>query len=119
MEMAASYSRKLSAKDSAFLYLGLPGEPALGPPAFMHRLSAMDSPEAPIGHHWMDSTHVTFGVVTAGLVHGPWKLEGSGFRGREPDQKRYDLESPRLDSASVRLGSTRPRGCRCRPRPPG
>jgi hypothetical protein len=103
MELSASYSRKLSASDSAFIYAGLPGEPAFGPPAFMHRLSIMDSPEAPISHHWLDSTHITFGVVTAGYVHGGWKLEASAYKGREPDQNRYDIETPKLDSGAVRL----------------
>lgn len=102
MELSASYSRRLSDKDSAFLYLGLPGEPAFGPPAFMHRMSAMDSPEAPITHHWLDSTHIVFGVVTAGWVHDAFKLEASAFRGREPDQDRYDIETPELDSWAVR-----------------
>jgi hypothetical protein len=103
MELSASYAHKLTPTDSVFVYAGLPGEPAFGPPAFMHRLSAMDSPEAPITHHWLDSTHITFGVVTAGWVHDDWKLEASGFRGREPDQNRFDIESPKLDSASVRV----------------
>jgi hypothetical protein len=103
MELSASYSHKLSAKDSVFLYAGLPGEPAFGPPAFMHRQSIMDSPEAPISHHWLDSTHIVYGVVTAGYVHDNWKLEVSGFKGREPDQNRYDIESPRLDSTAARL----------------
>lgn len=103
MELSASYSRKLSATDSAFVYVGLPGEPAFGPPAFMHRLSIMDSPEAPISHHWLDSTHITFGVVTAGYVHDDWKLEASAYKGREPDQHRYDIETPQLDSTAVRL----------------
>jgi cyclophilin family peptidyl-prolyl cis-trans isomerase len=103
MELAAIYSRRLSANSSFFLYAGLPGEPALGPPAFMHRISGMDIPEAPITHHWLDSTHITFGVLTAGLVVNNWKLEASGFRGREPDQYRYDIEAPKLDSYSARL----------------
>lgn len=103
MELSASYSLKLSQTQSVFLYAGLPGEPALGPPAFMHRLSGMDDPEAPITHHWLDSTHITYGVVTGGYVQGPWKIEGSVFRGREPDQYRYDVEGPRLDSVSTRL----------------
>ena len=30
----------------------------------------MTSPEAPITHHWLDSTHIMFGVVTAGWVQG-------------------------------------------------
>ena len=86
-----------------FLYAGLPGEPAFGPPAFMHRMSIMDSPEAPITHHWLDSTHITFGVVTAGLVVGDVKLEGSRFNGREPDQRRCDIETGPLDSTALRL----------------
>jgi hypothetical protein len=102
MELSASYAHRLSAKDSVFVYAGLPGEPAFGPPAFMHRLSAMDSPEAPITHHWLDSTHITFGVLTAGYVHDNVKLEVSGFRGREPDQNRFDIETPELDSTAVR-----------------
>lgn len=103
MELSASYSRRIGARGSAFIYAGLPGEPAFGPPAFMHRLSIMDSPEAPITHHWLDSTHITFGVVTAGIVYGPWRLEASRFKGREPDQYRWGIERPRLDSTAVRL----------------
>jgi hypothetical protein len=103
MEMAATYSVNLSKTSSAFVYGGLPGEPALGPPAFMHRTSGMDNPEAPISHHWLDSTHITFGVVTAGVVIDNWKLEASAFRGREPDQYRYDIERPTLDSFAGRL----------------
>jgi hypothetical protein len=102
MELSASYARRLTDKDSVFAYIGLPGEPAFGPPAFMHRMSAMDSPEAPITHHWLDSTHIVFGVATLGWVHDGFKLEASSFRGREPDQDRYDIESPELDSWSAR-----------------
>ena len=103
MELSASYSRQLSLDDSAFIYAGLPGEPAFGPPAFMHRLSIMDSPEAPISHHWLDSTHISFGVVTAGFTHDVWKIEASAFNGREPDQHRYDIETGALDSTALRL----------------
>jgi hypothetical protein len=103
MELSAAYSRRIGRRDSLFVYAGLPGEPAFGPPAFMHRLSTADSPEAPISHHWLDSTHITFGVVTAGWTHGAWKLEASRFKGREPDERRYDIEAPRLDSTSARL----------------
>jgi hypothetical protein len=103
MELAGIYSRNLNATSSVFVYAGLPGEPALGPPAFMHRTSGVDIPEAPITHHWLDSTHITFGVVTAGLILDKWKMEASAFRGREPDQHRYDIEAPKLDSFSARL----------------
>jgi hypothetical protein len=103
MELAATYSHPLSERSSAFAYIGLPGEPALGPPAFMHRFSGEDNPEAPISHHWLDSTHIAYGVVTLGYVFGNMKIEGSAFRGREPDENRYNIETGKLDSASVRL----------------
>jgi hypothetical protein len=103
MELAGVFSAPLGRGSSAFVYVGYPGEPALGPPTFMHRFSGQDDPAAPITHHWMDSTHITFGVVTAGLVHGPWKIEGSVFNGREPDQHRWDFDPLRLDSYSGRL----------------
>lgn len=101
-ELSASYSYRLTAKASIFLYGGLPGEPAFGPPAFMHRLSIMDSPEAPISHHWVDSMHITEGVLTGGITYGAMKLEMSGYKGREPNQHRYDIEKPKLDSLAVR-----------------
>lgn len=101
-ELSVSYSYKLSDHSSAFIYVGLPGEPAFGPPAFMHRLSIMDTPEAPISHHWVDSMHITEGVVTGGLIVGAFKIEASGYKGREPDQHRYDIEPPKLDSVAIR-----------------
>lgn len=103
MEMSASYARDISQDDSVFLYAGYPGEPALGPPAFPHRASAMDIPEAPITHHFLDSTHITFGTATLGYVHDDWKLEVSQFTGREPDQQRFDFDAVRFDSTSARL----------------
>jgi hypothetical protein len=103
MELSASYSLPLSQGTSLFAYAGLPGEPAFGPPPFMHRLAAQNSPEAPISHHWLDSTHIAFGVITAGVVAGDVKLEASRFNGREPDQHRFDIETGPLDSTALRL----------------
>ena len=71
------------------------------PPAFMHRASGMDIPEVPITHHWLDSTHVKFGVLAGGFVHDDWKLEVSQFTGREPIRYRYNFDSPTLDSTAV------------------
>jgi hypothetical protein len=88
---------------SLFLYAGLPGEPALGPAAYMHRASGMDNPEAPLTHHWLDSTHITFGVLTAGFTWRNLKLEASAFNGREPDQFRWNIETRKFDSGSARL----------------
>jgi hypothetical protein len=102
-ELSFSLSQKFEHDLSAYIYFGYPGEPALGPPAFMHRPSAMDDPDAPIGHHWQDSTHITFGVATLGAQWSNVKLEGSIFTGREPDEDRYDFDRPRFDSYSGRL----------------
>lgn len=101
-ELSVAYSQPIGAKASAFVYVAPVGEPALGPPAFMHRSSGIDDPEAPISHHWLDSTHISYGVVTGGLIVRDVKLELSGFRGREPDQHRFDIETPKLDSIAVR-----------------
>ena len=102
-ELSGSYTHRLGDQSSLFLYAGYPGEPALGPTAFPHRVSAMDIPDAPIAHHWLDSTHITFGVLTAGFVHDDWKLEISRFTGREPDQHRFNFDPIKLDSTSARL----------------
>ena len=102
-ELSISLSQKFTDDLSTYLYFGYPGEPALGPPTFMHRLSAMDDADAPIGHHWQDSTHITFGVATAGLQWRSVKIEGSVFTGREPDENRYDFDRPRFDSFSGRI----------------
>ncbi len=103
MELATTYSHPTGEGSSIFGYFGYPGEPALGPPAFMHRFSGMDNPEAPLSHHWLDSTHITFGVGTLGYVWKSWKIEGSIFTGREPDERRWDFDSPEFDSYSTRL----------------
>ena len=103
MELAAVYSHTLGATSSVFLYAGYPGEPALGPPTFMHRFSGMDNPDAPLGHHWLDATHITFGVLTGGVVWRTIKLEGSVFNGREPDEHRWNFDPLRLDSISLRV----------------
>jgi hypothetical protein len=102
-ELAVSYSYAINQKIDAFAYLGYPGEPALGPVTFMHRPSALDNPNAPISHHWVDATHITFGVATLGVRAGKFKLEGSLFTGREPDEHRYDLDKPLFNSWSGRL----------------
>jgi hypothetical protein len=84
-------------------YAAPSGEPALGPVAFMHRPSAMDIPTAPLGHHWQDATHVSFGVLSAGVFTNKWKIEGSAFNGREPNQHRWDFDRIELNSYSARV----------------
>jgi hypothetical protein len=103
MELAAVYTYRFSKENSLFAYFGYPGEPALGPPAYIHRFSAFFNPEAPITHHWLDSTHIVFGVATIGYVHNWWKVDASIFTGREPDQHRWNFDPPRFDSYSGRI----------------
>lgn len=103
MELGALYEREITKSVGVELYAAASGEPALGPVAFMHRPSATDNPFAPITHHWQDATHITFGVLTAGLFGNKWKIEASAFNGREPDDERWGFDELRLDSWSGRL----------------
>lgn len=101
--LTIGYSYAVNKHTDVYAYLGYPGEPALGPPVFMHRNSAMNNPDAPIGHHWQDATHITFGVATLGFRYKKFKAEGSIFTGREPDENRYNFDKARFDSYSYRL----------------
>jgi hypothetical protein len=103
MELSARLDFDIGPGASLYLYGGPVGEPALGPSAFMHRGSAKNNPEPPITHHWFDSTHITYGVVTTGIATPHWQIEGSAFRGQEPNENRWDIETPKLDSWSARL----------------
>lgn len=105
MELAALYERPIGRNLGLSLYLAPVGEPALGPVAFPHRPSAADDPLAPISHHWQDGTHITFGVVTAGVFTRNVKVEASWFNGREPDENRtnFDYANRQLDSWSARV----------------
>jgi hypothetical protein len=103
MQLAAIWRLPLGSSTGLTLAGAPAGEPALGPVAFMHRASAADNPTAPLGHHTFDSTHISFGVITAAMDHGPFVIEGSVFNGREPDENRWDFDFGRLDSFSGRL----------------
>jgi len=102
MELAGVYSHPIAKSLSTFVYVAWPGEPALGPVTFMHRFAGEANPEAPITHHWLDSTHTSSGVVTFGVIDRPFKLEASSFTGREPNQNRWNIDHPTFDSWSSR-----------------
>ena len=103
-ELAVSYAHPIAKGLTGYVYGGPVGEPALGNVMFMHRSSGMEVPEAPIGHHWFDSTHISFGVATIGVViESRWKLEASAFNGHEPGENRYQLGPIALNSAAGRL----------------
>ncbi len=104
MEAALTYSRPTMRGSSFFVYAAPVGEPAIGPPAFMHRESNGGNPFAPIGHHWFDATHITYGVLTVGWNElNRAKFEVSIFNGREPDEARWNVDSMKLDSYAMRF----------------
>jgi hypothetical protein len=102
-ELSIAYTQSFTKDIDAFVYFGYPGEPALGPVAFMHRPSSLNNLDSPLGHHWQDATHITFGVATVGLRYKIFKLDGSIFTGREPGEARYGFDEPKFDSYSYRL----------------
>jgi len=103
MELSARYDAPLGRGLRWEIYGGPAGEPALGPVAFPHRPSAMPNPVAPMSHHWLDATHVAYGVVTGGVYGSKWKAETSVFNGREPDEDRVGFDFGALDSVSARF----------------
>jgi hypothetical protein len=109
-ELSALYTLPISEKVTWLLYGGPSAEPALGPVTYMHRQSASENPEAPLGHHLQDSTHTSFGVVTTGFIlnfakYALFKVEGSGFNGHEPNEERWSIQLAPLDSWSFRVSA--------------
>lgn len=107
MEVAALYDLKLSTNSLLSFYAAPIGDPAIGPTAYPHRLSASEDPIAALGHHQMDSTHIAFNVLTGGFTYRWARLELSGFHGAEPTENRWHFApSPNghaIDSVSTRL----------------
>ncbi len=103
MELAIGYEHALSEHLLANIYFAPVGDPALGPVGFPHRASAAELPQAPISHHWMDSTHIANEVITGGLNGNKLRLEVSGFHGGEPDELRWNIDHGAIDSWSTRL----------------
>lgn len=105
-QIAGSWEKQLSQDTSLSFYAAVVGEPALGPPAYVHRASALENPTAPLSHHNQDSTHISYDVLTLGLTSGNVVLEGSAFHGAEPDENRWNIQAGAIDSFSGRLTVT-------------
>jgi len=103
MELAAMYDYRIGEKTLLSVYAAPVGDPALGPVAFPHRASASEDPTATLGHHLEDSTHISDDVVTVGVTHKMFRIEASGFHGREPDEYRWNIDSGAIDSWSTRV----------------
>ena len=102
MELAALYDLKLGENAMLSFYFAPMGDPAMGPTAYPHRASASENPIAPLGHHLEDSTHIADDVITTGFTYKFARIEASGFHGREPDEFRWDIDSGKVDSWSIR-----------------
>lgn len=106
MELSVQYVRMVGEDTVLNLYFGPVGDPALGPVAFPHRVSASEIPQAPLGHHLQDSTHIANEVITAAIKRGIFRFEVSGFHGREPEENRWNIDTGGIDSWSSRLTLT-------------
>jgi hypothetical protein len=107
MELAALYDLRLGKQTLLSFYAAPIGDPAIGPTAYPHRLSASEDPIAALGHHQQDSTHIAFNVFTGGLTWRWLRFEESGFHGAEPTEQRWGFQpSPNghaIDSYSSRI----------------
>jgi len=103
MGLGFQYARSLTENVILDFYFAPVGDPALGPVAYPHRASAMELPQAPISHHWQDSTHISDDVATVGVAYKKVRLEASGFHGAEPNENRWNIQAGALDSWSARL----------------
>jgi len=92
MELGALYDLPIGEHTLLSLYAAPVGDPAIGPTAYPHRLSASEDPIAALGHHQQDSTHIAFNVLTGGLTYKTVRLEASGFHGAEPDEARWHFQ---------------------------
>ncbi|HKQ88621.1 MAG TPA: hypothetical protein VJS43_17820 [Candidatus Acidoferrales bacterium] len=102
MEIAAIYDWRIAEHTLISFYAAPVGDPAIGPTAFPHRASAIENPVATLGHHQEDSTHIASDVVTGGLTYRFLRIEASGFRGREPGERRWGISQGAMDSWSLR-----------------
>jgi hypothetical protein len=103
MELSVQYAHPIGERGMFNVYYAPVGDAALGPVAFPHRASAMELPQATLAHHWQDATHIANNLVTAGVNWGKVRVEASGFRGKEPNENRWNIDMGPMDSWSARL----------------
>ncbi len=103
MGLGAHYAHRAGEAVLLHFYYAPVGDPALGPVAFPHRASAQELSQAPIGHHWEDSTHISDNVATAGLEYKWVRLEASGFYGTESGENRWPIEWGPMNSYASRF----------------
>jgi len=103
MELSVQYAHPLGENATWNVYYAPVGEPVLGPVAYPHRASAMELPQAALGHHWQDSSHIANNVLTGGVSYRKVRIEASGFYGQEPNENRWNIDYGAMNSWSTRL----------------
>jgi hypothetical protein len=103
MGLSLNYAHPLGQSGLWEIYYAPVGDPALGPVAFPHRASAVELPQAPIGHHWEDATHISYNVATTAFTYKKFRWEASGFHGAEPGENRWIITYGPMDSWATRL----------------
>ena len=107
MELAAEYTHSLGAWDEANALRRAGGRPCARP----RRVPASSFRRGVAAGHagassYQDSTHISDDVVTAGVTHGMFGLEASGFHGAEPGENRWIVSQGAFDSYSARFTVT-------------
>ena len=103
MGLGVNYARPLGENTMLHLYYAPVGDPALGPVAFPHRASALELPQATLGHHWQDSSHIANNVATVAVKYKWLRVEASGFYGTEPNEGRWNIDWGPMNSYSGRI----------------
>jgi hypothetical protein len=103
MEFSLDYAYRLNRDTMLQFYYAPVGDPALGPVAFPHRASASQLPQATIGHHWQDSSHIADNVATVAVRYKLLRVEASGFYGSEPNENRWNIDWGGMNSYSARV----------------
>lgn len=103
MGLGVEYARPLGENTMFQAYYAPVGDPALGPVAFPHRASAFELPQATLGHHWQDSTHIANNVATVAIMHRWMRIEASSFYGTEPNENRWNIDWGSMNSYSARF----------------
>jgi hypothetical protein len=91
-------------KNNLKLFFAPRGEATEGPIPFMHRITAMVNPDAPLGHHvGQDVAHISSTVIGASLLLGKTHFEISTFNGTEPEPDAVNLPVQSPNSVAIRL----------------
>lgn len=104
MGLTVSDTLSLESAATLKLFFAPRGQSTDGPIAYMHRESARDDPDAPLGHHvGQDVGHISSTVLGAQLDLGQIIFEASVFNGAEPNPTVVDLPLGPINSAALRV----------------